>query len=70
MAYARFGRGCDVYVYASLIYGGQLVCESCPMLGQYIAPSREDMKAHLREHALMGHQVPESVFDAIDQETE
>ncbi len=66
MSYARFGwDDSDVYVY--LDCGGYLTCCGCSLSADSSFPafySTADMLAHLRQHRMLGHVVPQ---DALDQ---
>jgi hypothetical protein len=83
MAYCRFTRHSDVYVYEDVL--GGLTCCGCTLrgvdrLGQdFNCPTRGGMIAHLEEHRAAGHKVEEdtcqdlrveiaSLGDAVDRE--
>lgn len=64
MAYARYGRDSDVYVYADS--RGGYNCERCPKVGEsYRCLTATEMADHLlSEHRAKGHRVPD---DAIEE---
>ena len=64
MAYARYGRDSDVYVYADT--RGGYTCERCPKVGEsYRCLTATEMADHLlSEHRAKGHRVPD---DAIEE---
>jgi len=61
MAYARFGKDSDVYVYESA-HGGW-VCERCGNFSDLMA-----LKKHLLEHKERGDKVPQRAIDEIQSE--
>ena len=63
MAFARFGRDSDVYVYEDI--SGGFACERCPAVGQqFRCETAAEMVAHLFQHRVRGQKVPD---DAIEQ---
>ncbi|MBW3571377.1 MAG: hypothetical protein KY467_09740 [Gemmatimonadetes bacterium] len=67
MAYCRFGRDSDVYVYA--IEGGVECCRCRLLDGRWFkAPDAAQMMEHLLAHRAAGHRVPESALDELRQE--
>jgi hypothetical protein len=65
MALCRFGSDSDVYVYYS-IHGG-IEGRGCQLVanGMLNVPSEERMLAHLEEHRLAGHRVPDVAFEDL-----
>lgn len=76
MAYARFGRDSDVYVFLST--QGGLECCRCDLLREsesYIAKSTSEMLTHLEQHRSQGHRVPEDCVtdlkaDAVENDAD
>jgi hypothetical protein len=70
MSYSRFGRdGSYVYIFKA-IYGGWECC-GCILNheeGGFIAPTREELLEHIKEHRQAGHVVPEYVDERLRQE--
>jgi hypothetical protein len=69
MAYARFSRSSDVYVYEE---AGSVVCLRC-QLGHALetrTPTRSAMIRHLEAHLNAGHKVPAGAFDELRSEME
>jgi hypothetical protein len=70
MAFARFDRNSDVYVYADT--RGGYTCERCPDVGhQYRCSSSTEMVAHLRSyHRAKGHRVPDEAIEELQRDVE
>lgn len=69
MAYARFGRDSDVYVYADS--RGGFTCERCPTIGkQFRCATAAEMVTHLTDHRLRGQQVPAEAIDQLKDEAQ
>lgn len=76
MAYARFGRDSDVYVFLST--QGGLECCRCDLLGEsasYIAKTTPEMLTHHEQHRARGHRVPEDCIadleaDAVENDAD
>ena len=68
MAYARFARDCDVYVYEDS--RGGYTCERCPRVGEsFHCATAAEMATHLvDEHRAKGHRVPDEAIDALRAE--
>jgi len=67
MAFARFGRDSDVYVYEDT--DGGFVCERCPAVGQeYRCQKAAEMVTHLLEHRNRGQRVPEDAMEELRSE--
>ena len=68
MAYARFGRDSDVYVYADS--RGGFTCERCPTIGrQYRCATASEMVTHLlTDHRLKGQLVPNEAIAQLRDE--
>lgn len=78
MAYARFGKDSDVYVYLSIT--DKYVCCSCALQedatvydGYRLWPDTnmdtpEQVIEHLREHVGAGHRVPDRAFERLEKE--
>ena len=60
MAYARFSRKSDVYVYASK---NGWICASCDTFSDL-----SGLKKHLLKHRKRGDRVPQDALDAINAE--
>ena len=69
MAYARFGRSSDIYVYQE---EGTLVCLNCQLGPEFEARTltRSAMILHLEAHLKAGHKVPADAFDELRNEIE
>ena len=68
MAFARFGRDSDVYVYEDS--RGGFTCERCPVVGQQFGcPTAAQMVAHLLEHRKTGDRVPEEAIDELKNDS-
>ena len=68
MAYARFGRDSDVYVYADA--RGGFTCERCPDMGkQFRCDTAAAMADHLIAHQKRGDLVPNDAFSELRQES-
>ena len=64
MAYARFARDSDVYVYADA-HGG-FTCQRCPGAGhEFRCSTATEMVSHLELHRAKGHRVPQDELDAL-----
>ena len=67
MAFARFGRDSDVYVFEDA--GGGYTCERCPKVGQsFNCRTAEEMLTHLLEHRAKGDKVPEDAIAELKKE--
>ena len=67
MAYARFGRDSDVYVYQDT--RGGYTCERCPEVGsQFRCNTSAEMVSHLLGHLAKGHKVPSDAVEELRQE--
>ncbi|WP_141619468.1 hypothetical protein [Myxococcus sp. AB036A] len=67
MAYARFGRDSDVYVYEDT--RGGFTCERCPSVGQqFRCATAVEMATHLRQHRAKGDVVPEDAIVELESE--
>ena len=64
MAYARFGRESDLYVYEQ---ADGIVCLRCKLneSGTTITTTRSEMLRHREEHRRAGDKVPEHAFDEL-----
>ena len=65
MALCRFGSDSDVYIYYS-VHGG-IECCGCQLVasGMFNVPDEEQMIAHLEEHRLAHHKVPDVAFEDL-----
>ncbi len=64
MAYARFTRDCDVYVYADVC--GGYVCErSKKHVPAFRCVTAAEMVGHLVEHRAKGDRVPDAALVAL-----
>jgi hypothetical protein len=65
MAFARFGRDSDVYVYADA--RGGFTCERCPRIGEnYHCGTSQEMITHLIQfHRGRGDRVPEQALTSL-----
>ena len=69
MAYARYSRDSDVYVYEDV--GGGFTCHCAPKGEPAFNCARpEEMVAHLREHRRRGDRVPEEAIAELLAEAE
>lgn len=70
MAYARYARDSDVYVYADT--RGGFTCERCPGIGSaFRCATAAEMVTHLLiEHRAKGQRVPDDAIDALRNEEE
>ena len=70
MAYARFARDSDVYVYADT--RGGFTCERCPRVGEeFRCESPAEMVTHLLlRHRANGQLVPDEALDELRSEKE
>jgi len=68
MAFARFGRDSDVYVYADT--DGGYTCERCPKAGEsYHCRTAQEMVTHLTElHRGRGDRVPDDAIAALERD--
>ena len=68
MAYARFAKDSDVYVYADA--AGGFACERCPRIGEtfHSATPGEMVRHLLAIHRANGHRVPEGALAALRAE--
>ena len=68
MAYVRFGRDSDVYVYEAP--GGKWECSGCSLTshGLLVTDSRSQMIRHLRQHLGNGDKVQEEVIRELEEE--
>jgi len=68
MAFARFGRDSDVYVYEDM--QGGFTCERCPCIGQsYRCAKAREMVAHLIGfHRARGDRVPDETIVNLERE--
>ncbi|RYZ40014.1 MAG: hypothetical protein EOO71_17690 [Myxococcaceae bacterium] len=67
MAYARFSRDSDVYVYEDI--RGGFVCERCPGVGQeFRCATAAEMATHLRQHQAKGDLVPDDAIVELESE--
>jgi hypothetical protein len=66
MAFARFGRDSDVYVYADT--RGGYSCERCPKVGEsYHCQTAQEMVAHLIQfHRGRGDRVPDDAIAELE----
>lgn len=67
MAYARWGEGSDVYVFAS---SPGFHCQACSLGpgGSYIALTRDSLIEHLARHRICGDAVPDQAFERLYEE--
>jgi hypothetical protein len=67
MAYARFSRSSDIYVYQE---EGDLVCLSCQLGPEFEIRTltRSAMIRHLEAHLKAGHKVPADAFEELRNE--
>jgi hypothetical protein len=69
MAYARFSRNSDVYVYQDT--RGGYTCECTPTgTPVFNCATASAMVAHLRDHRARGHQVPDEAIEELLEEHE
>ena len=68
MAFSRYGRDSDVYVYADT--RGGYTCERCPKVGEsFRCATATEMVNHLvSEHRAKGHRVPEDALEELRAE--
>ena len=65
MAFARFGRDSDVYVYEDT--RGGFTCERCPEIGkQFRCTTSGEMVAHLLQHRARGDRVPDDAITELN----
>lgn len=68
MAYARYGRDSDVYVYQDA--RGGYTCEQCPGIGsQFRCETGQEMAAHLASHLAKGDKVPPDALIELAKES-
>ncbi|MCU0687471.1 MAG: hypothetical protein MUF34_35380 [Polyangiaceae bacterium] len=64
MAYARFARDSDVYVYEDV--RGGFTCERCPKIGsQFRCATAHEMAEHLVGHRARGDRVPAAAIEEL-----
>ncbi|MCI0569956.1 MAG: hypothetical protein L0Y66_04325 [Myxococcaceae bacterium] len=71
MAYARFGRDSDVYVFLST--RGGIECCRCALIGDassFVALTTAEILEHLEQHRTRGHRVPDDCIAALDADAE
>lgn len=67
MAYARWDRTSDVYVYADA--RGGFTCERCPGAGeQFRCGTAAEMGTHLKEHRAKGQKVPDEALVELEDQ--
>lgn len=66
MSYCRWGQG-DVYLFSD---GIQIFCSLCTIEKERSFKTRTAAIEHLRLHRLLGHDVPESAFEKLQEELE
>jgi hypothetical protein len=67
MAYARFARDSDVYVYADT--RGGFTCVRCPKIGEeFRCATAAEMVTHLLMHRARGQRVPEDAITELRDE--
>ena len=64
MAYARFGRESDVYVFEA---AEGMICQSCSLaqVKEFISNTRSGMIEHMKAYRLAGDGVPEDAFEDL-----
>lgn len=67
MAYARFSRHSDVYVYLDV--RGHLRCERCTLEGAEVTTTA-GMLAHLERHRARGDRVPDECLNELEADAE
>jgi hypothetical protein len=67
MAFARFGRDSDVYVYEDA--RGGFTCERCPRIGEtFRCATAPEMVTHLLKHRAKGDRVPDDAIKELEHE--
>ena len=67
MAYARFSKDCDVYIFErdDIPKDKPLVCCGCKLTNKEIYYNKDEMIKHLQEHINEGHKIPNIIFTRV-----
>ena len=69
MAYARFGRDSDIYLFKSVEGWTCCLCSlRTPAVDDDVLKTLEEVEAHLNAHAGAGDLVPQGAFDRVGRE--